>query len=173
MFPYWSISPHLETAHLIICLNEAPLYMHIDFILIRSTLSYRSSQRLDLDSAWLRRMNHDDSKQVRAKWLTAAWTHSSWCDTANHVWSLLLPPYWIPYVKWVCMGNDWRRERQGENSVQKIGYPKGLCLLPQERPVSNKSFNFHALSSFNPVWERVERDREVSCLPSSSACVSL
>lgn len=40
------------------------------------------------------------------------------------------------------------RERQGEGNV---GYPRGRRLLPQERPVLNKSFNFHAQLPYLPL----------------------
>lgn len=43
------------------------------------------------------------------------------------------------------------RERQGESGVQNVGYPRGRRLFPQERPVLNKSFNFHAQLPYLPL----------------------
>lgn len=44
-----------------------------------------------------------------------------------------------------------KMERRGESGVQILGYPRGRRLLPQERPVLNKSFNFHAQLPYLPL----------------------
>lgn len=129
--------------HLIISPNKVSVYMHIGFISIRSTLIYTNSKRWNLNSAWLCE-NKSWWQQISQTEMinNTADTFIMTCHIVHYIASLLLLSYWNAYVKCVCMCDEWERDRK--SSVQKIGYPQGQCLLPEERPVLNKSFHFHA-----------------------------
>lgn len=63
--------------------------------------------------------------------------------------SAILLNRWNPRFNEARVRGEWRRARQGER--QNVGYPRGRRLLPQERPVLNKSFNFHAQLPYLPL----------------------
>lgn len=69
----------------------------------------------------------------------------------SYIASAILIYCWNPCLKpSACL---WRveRERRAESGVQNVGCPRGRRLLPQERPVLNKSFNFHAQLPYLPL----------------------
>lgn len=139
---YWACSPFkkLRTSPLMLCVplrdhtcarcpNEAPPQT------LSSLLSCKRSETGSSECEFLKR-------DRKARLLHIFNIPYCICDTYFLLKSLFKLSAWLRGVE---------RERQGESGVQNAGYPRGRRLLPQERPVLNKSFNFHAQLPYLPL----------------------